>query len=652
MNCLQHVLTGWLCLIVLSAQTQSVVFYQLPATGQLYPRTAQSVGLILISGRVTGAAQHLSVVISRNGQPYGYRRLPLVAGQNGQAPFSTTLTIPAELAQFRVQLYLRRATDSLLVADRQRIVAGDAYVINGQSNAAAFYAPPEYTYQSEFIRTYGVGTGTNAYNTADSLWAVGNLTAPTLVGTWGMELAHRLLDRYGVPVCFINGAAGGEAIQIFNARNAANPMDLNTNYGRLLYRVNKAGLTGSIKAYFFRQGENESSGAASGWPGNFDILFANVQTDYPNLGRFYLFQINVLAGTNDQTAVFRDYQRRLGTLQPLIQAHATVGTASYDGIHYGIPGHAQTGLEMFRLVARDFYSSTDTDQITSPSVQKVYYTSPAHTEITVQFEEEQRMTWPADTTLADTYGQPTTHTMKQWLYLDNDPSRVASGRAEGYRVTLTLSQATAAQQLGYLPPNYPKQIGWIPFPPGYAAAFPGPFLKNGRGLCAFAFWNVPIGTELAPLLGLSASGTNNVVQLTWADHPAEQQYVLERRRTAELTFSRLVQLSANTTTYTDSTAQQADLYRYRLRAVTPAAEATADAQITFSCQTNGLSQSVRSGNWHQAQTWLCGYVPPPASTAQVLPNRTVTLTQSARVVRLRLGGQLRLQAGGSVRLGQ
>lgn len=634
--------------LVQSGQAQTVTFTTLPANGQLYPRTAQSVGLIGIAGLVTGnGAQRLSLVVTRNDLPFRYQQLALAFSAN-TAPFSTTLTIPAELAQFRVLVFLHRSTDSVLVADRQQFVAGDAYVINGQSNAVAYYSPPLYTYQSDYIRTFGVFTGSDLYNPADTLWATGNTSTRTLVGTWGMELARRLVDQYRIPICLINGGSGGEAIQVFNARNAANPMDLSTNHGRLLYRVNKAGLAGKINAYFYRQGENESSGWSAGWPMNFDRLYQNIRTDYPNLRRFYLFQIHILGGTNEQTGVFRDYQRQISATQPLIRSYATVGTMAYDGVHFGVEGHRQTGLELARIVGQDFYGSTDTTQIQSPNVQKVYYSSVARNELVMQFEEGQKILWPTDTTVRDTYNNPAIHQMPTWVYLDRISGSVAVGRAEGHRVLLTLRANSVATQLGYLPPNYPSLEGGIPFPPGFARAFPGPFLTNERGLRAFAFWNVPISNPLAPLTGLVINSTNDLINLNWTDHPTELQYDVERRSAGESSFRRLARLPTNTTVYTDSTAWQSGVYEYRLRAVTAVAETTIDASIIYTCRSGPFLISTGSGNWQQPQIWQCRNVPVSTDNVEISGNQVVTLQQPVVSKRIRLKGILLLKAGGSV----
>ena len=637
-------------------QAQLVKFSKIPVSYQLYPRNTNSLAIIPIAGRVMLLGYNrVSMQVFRNNTLYRYAKQPLAYAGN-TAPFALTATIPAELAQFRIRIFVHQtgSTDSVQVADRQDIVAGDVFVINGQSNASAYIPRPNYTYQSEYIRTFGVYTNNSnldPYSPADTLWSMANGSPSTLAGTWAMEMARQILTQYGVPVCIINGAAGGAGIEYLSIRNTGNPTDLNTNYGRLLYRVRKAGLTGVVKAYFFRQGENETSGNAPIWPSEFDKLYQNVRLDYPEISRFYLFQIHLLGGNLEPTAVFRDYQRRAASVLPLVQTHATIGTKGYDGIHFSAAGHSQTGAEVFRLVARDFYGGADNEQITSPDVQKIYFNTPAKNELVVQFDEGQQLVWPNDTTVLDAYGSTLTHQLRQWLLLDKQAGGVVSGRADGYRLILTLNGSRAEQKLSYLTPNYPLIDGGGNPLPGYARAFPGPFIKNRRGLGAFSFWEVSIGASLAPLTNFVANiVSDTAIQLSWIDHPVEQTYVLERKRPFDGGFIRVVQLPAGSTSFIDRSLSYAVTYQYRLRAVTTTSETTADASATINCPAINQLTSVQGGNWNQAATWNCGRVPAITDKVRISAGHAVTLNQVVVVKGLALFGTLRFQPGGTVRL--
>ena len=76
------------------------------------------------------------------------------------------------------------------------------------------------------------------------------------LGWWGMELAKRLVASQKVPIFIVNGAKGGTRIDQ-HQRNDENPTDLDTIYGRMLWRVRQARLTHGIRAIIWHQGEND-----------------------------------------------------------------------------------------------------------------------------------------------------------------------------------------------------------------------------------------------------------------------------------------------------------------------------------------------------------------------------------------------------------
>lgn len=140
------------------------------------------------------------------------------------------------------------------------LVCGDAYLIDGQSNAEATDVgkeDPKYT--SEWIRTFGSPAGDPA-NARKPGWGKAVVRSRTggqfQIGSWGMELARRLVENQKVPVCIINGAVGGMRVDQ-HQRNPADPTDMTTIYGRLLWHVRQAKLTHGVRAVFWHQGEND-----------------------------------------------------------------------------------------------------------------------------------------------------------------------------------------------------------------------------------------------------------------------------------------------------------------------------------------------------------------------------------------------------------
>ena len=76
------------------------------------------------------------------------------------------------------------------------------------------------------------------------------------LGWWGMELAKRLVESQKMPIFIINAAVGGTRIDQ-HQRNATNPTDLTTIYGRMLWRVQQAKLTHGIRGILWHQGESD-----------------------------------------------------------------------------------------------------------------------------------------------------------------------------------------------------------------------------------------------------------------------------------------------------------------------------------------------------------------------------------------------------------
>lgn len=576
------------CLACLATRAQ-ITFTEAPADSQLYARNTLSEAIVPVSGRVTAAGySRVSLQVSKAGQLFRHLSQALVY-QGNTASFSFAPVIRAELANYQFQAFLVKGNDSTRVLNRHSVVAGDAFVINGQSNASAFHPVPDYKYTNEFIRTFGIytaNTNYNAYNAADTLWAIGNKSEPTLVGVWAMELGRRLTETYKVPVAFINGAAGGAPLEILVPRNAQNPADLGTSYGRLLYRVRKSGLLPHIKAYFFRQGENEVNGLASGWIPQFQQLYQNIRTDYPALRKIYLFQINIMGGPHEATAVFRDFQRNPSL--PYVSAYATVGTRGFDGIHYNQEGYEQTGREIFRQVARDFYRSADSLQIDSPNIRKVYYASAAREEVVLQFDEGQEMVWPADTTVQSFSNKaPLTYQAIQWMLLDKQSGGVSGGRAEGNRIVLKLKTPGGVTRMSYLPANFPPMKSPDAPADGYPKQFSGPFLKNRRDLRAFSFWEFPVAEAINGLTGFSAKAEQGTrIRLTWNAHAQAGSYLLERRTGETGAFEAIAKLPASATDYTDVAVTNGPKYFYRLRAVSALAEAVAEANAYLALVTS------------------------------------------------------------------
>ena len=552
----------------------SIALDQWPARLQLYPRDPVNQCAVSITGRVTNQlAIGISLLVTRNQQPYQYAyvRVDSLTGRFAFQPI-----IKAERSEYGFQLTAHQAPgDSIRIAVRDSIVCGDVFLIMGQSNAVGRFEG----YQSEFCRTFGVNNGNRGYNPADTAWCLSNTTEGDNA-LWGVELQRLILEQQGMPTAIINGAAGSTAI--YDHTNRAGG-ELNTMYGRLLYRARKAGISNQVKAMIWRQGEAEAAGNADQYAQLFPQLYGYWKQDYPGILRVYHSQLNLLMDEVIKAGAVRDYQRRSGTTFGDNVPIATVGLPAYQGLHYGEAAYRQFGAELYRLVARDVYGSADTSNIQSPNVQRIYYGTPEQDEIVIEFEPGQVMRWPADTTIVNAAnGHRYTMSLRDLIYTNypyGETGLVRTVMEEGNRLRLQLSKAITGQNLTYLPSFYrDAELGY----------YVGPTIKNRRGMRALTFYQVPIAPPL-PVADLRAIPVDtSAIQLQWANTASNttpaNQWLLERADSTG-TFVTLAVLPGSAATYTDPRTESLrvdQVYQYRIRAFGEQAEADYSSIATAS----------------------------------------------------------------------
>lgn len=604
----QLVVIALLCLVSASGWSQrinAVTFDKLPQDYQLYPRNAQSEAQLPISGRVTEADwQYVSVQVFRNKQAIGYKRAA-ISYTGGTGRFTVDpITIRAEKAEYAINLYLVKGSDSVNVANRTNLVAGDVYVLTGQSNASTFFRE---TRTNEYCRTFGKTSGTygiDPYNPADTSWTLSNQTLLTQdVGTFGFEFQQLVLEKYGIPTCLINAAFHWSMMAHHATRTADNPADLTNGYGRMLYRLQKGGLDKAVKALIYRQGESEAYGEGVNWGGYFDIFYKNLKMDLPSIKQLYVYQIDIIDPAVDAAPMVRETQRALADKYPDIQVVPSVGTAGFDGLHYSDEGYMQNAQELTRLIGRDFYNSTDTDNINAPNSRRADFSKGDRSEITLQFNTDQELVWTE---------QFENLLLKDHFYLDGRSGEVTAGRVLRNRVILTLKGPTTATKLTYLPPKNDPQSPGVPYR--------GPYITNKRGMRALSFFELPIGApidtrQLETPVMTSAVASLTSIRLSWNAVPDATTYQLELKDPKLGTFSSLTQLAANTLTYLADGLTEKTTYTFRIRALgadtgsdwyqlnatTPASPQTPVLQAT------ATFANVVSLSWQSVPTAL-GYV--------------------------------------------
>lgn len=152
----------------------SVVFDKLPKDNQLFARDDNNEAAIPISGFIeVQGFTHMSAAIYRDGKRVGYAKSVLQYDASGKAAFSLSPKITAELSEYSIEVYASKTSDSIMMVKRDKIIAGDFYVINGQSNAAAItsYRVEAADYVNKFSRTLGRVPDENpGFTTADTIW--------------------------------------------------------------------------------------------------------------------------------------------------------------------------------------------------------------------------------------------------------------------------------------------------------------------------------------------------------------------------------------------------------------------------------------------------------------------------------------------------
>ncbi|TDE18331.1 sialate O-acetylesterase [Dyadobacter psychrotolerans] len=538
----------------------SIVFDKLPKDRQLYARDDQNDAIVPVSGiiEVTGFS-HMSMVVYKQGERFNYSKATLQYNGNSKTSFAMTAKIKAELAEYTVEVYAcRSATDSLLMTTRTAILAGDFYVINGQSNAAAAtrYNVTAPQYVNQFSRTLArTPDNSPAYTAADTIWKTPEWVTPE-EGYWGRELQRHIIETYKIPVCILNGAIPGSRIADHLIRNVNNPSDPGSIYGHLLHRTKISQAT-RIRAFFWYQGEEDAWNNPGIYPASFDKLMKYWEADYPMVDKFVIVQINILDGAFYEAGALREFQRQTKYKYPKTDHFAVLGLAPMlDGVHYSDEGYFNFGKQIFDYLGPKDYKATITQNVDSPDIQKVFYSDDKKS-ITMVFDQNQTLKWQGDTTV-----NGVTTRLQDQFFLDGNetkPATVLSWDVTGNRVILNLAAAVNATKLNYLP-SYKK---------GY---YQGPYIKNIRGLGAFSFHEFTISPALANNMLTSTLSAVNTVQLSWQKSTEATSYILEKKSPGQAGYSAFKIFDNTVSAFEDADVAVNSSYSYRMKSYSALSE--------------------------------------------------------------------------------
>ena len=441
---------------------------EMPEDGQFYARDNTNEGTLRYNGKLTESAESVFLKLFADGKLVRTETAVLAPDRS----YSLTAKLKPGLIIYKVEFGVRKGQQDDVLRTVNNIVCGDAYLIDGQSNALATdtgeKSPPE---TSIWIRSYGRPEG-DARNRTENLWCYpvwkSEKGEKAELGWWGMELAKRLVESQKIPIFIINGAVGGTRIDQ-HQRNDADPTDLNTIYGRMLWRVQQARLTHGIRGILWHQGESDQGAdgpdGGYGWETYqkyFVEMAADWKEDFPNIQHYYLFQIwpNSCSMGNGHGDMLREVQRSLPRLYSNMHIMSTLGITPEGGCHFPLIGWAEFARLIQPLIERDHYGKKPIESITAPNLQRARLGEDL---TTIILEFDQPLVWKNE--LAGEF------------VLDGERDKVSSGLVQGNVLTLTLKEPSRAKKITYL-----NEMKWNQ----------ARLLRGTHGIAALTFCDVPL----------------------------------------------------------------------------------------------------------------------------------------------------------------
>ena len=444
-----------------------------PVEGQFFPRGDKNLGILHYNGILNAAADTVFLKLYADGKLLDTAKDKPAVDKS----YALSHSLKPGLIKYKIEFGTKTGDVEKVLDTVDDLVCGDAYLIDGQSNAEATdVGKYEQKTTNEWVRSFGSMAG-DPNNARLKKWGHAVVRSKNAgqfqIGYWGMELASRLVESQKMPICVINGAVGGSRIDV-HQRNAADPTDMTTIYGRLLWRIQQAKLTHGVRGILWHQGENDQG--ADGPTGGYGYetyrqffvdMAAGWKTDYPNVQHYYVFQIWPKAcsmGVNGSDNKLREVQRQLPTLFSNLSVMSTLGIQPPGGCHFPIEGYAEFAKLIGPLVERDFYGKKPTASITAPNLKLAQVAGEKGDELVLEFD--QSVKW--DDKLVGEF------------FPDGEKGKVASGSANGAVVTLKLKAPSQAKTLTYL-----DSASWSQ----------DRLLRGENGIAALTFCDVPIQSK-------------------------------------------------------------------------------------------------------------------------------------------------------------
>jgi len=451
-------------------------FSAIPLPMQVYARGDDDSATVTIAGTIyrTGI-DSIYIVQTKNKLPF-LRASQVLNYEKGTAPFVFHQRIHSELSEYGFEVHSEAQGRDSIMAIRDSIVCGDIFLVDGQSDAEFGYDSSKYS--NEFCRTFGINFSEDFRDTEWAVAQTDRFGAGASVGAWGQRIQRNILEKEHLPSCCINCAVSATNIGE-HERDDTNKYNLQSIYGRELYRATESGLLKDIKAMFWEQGE---ANYAQGYYQQFSQLYNSWKQDYPNLTKIYVLQNRpnfCYWGNIDM----RDVQRMMGDSLQGVETIAKAGIPYYDGCHFLDSGFDAVGDRLFLPFARDFYHSTDIADIRSPKTMGSYFSKPDHSQIAILFSPyDVQLHATSDTTVGGIFAKLT-----DYLYPDDTAVHVESISFDGDTMFVNLDKAGTMHSIDYLPDQY--------YNGSNSVIYEGPWIVNSRGFAALLWYHLPISDQ-------------------------------------------------------------------------------------------------------------------------------------------------------------
>ncbi|MEI6603967.1 MAG: DUF2341 domain-containing protein [Verrucomicrobiota bacterium] len=451
-----------------------------PVDNQFFARDDNNEGTLYYNGTLTDSADTVFLKL------YADDKLVKTESQKPKADksYGFAVKLKAGMVIYKVEFGSKSGSTEKIQQTVTNLVCGDAYIIDGQSNAVGYNYENTDKRQdltrtnSPWIRSFG-GNG-EAGDPLTGGWgnALVERLTPTspdrvyFISVWGMVIAKKLVEDTKIPVCILNGAVGGTRIDEHMPDHLGKKRPI---YSNLKKRVIAAKLTHGIRGVMWHQGE-----ADQGFDGPDNCygcemyeqywldLTAAWKQDYPNIRHYYIYQIwpNACSqGGTRNSDKLRDVQRRLSRLFSSLSVVPTLDVPSGASCHFKTNDYEKMGLAMAPLLERDIHGKVFPQPVSSADLKKACYTTAKKDEISLEFD--QPVAWY--------------DALASQFYLDGEADKIATGSVSGNQLTLKLKAPSSAKSITYL-----TDKKWDP----------KTLLYGKNGLAALTFCEVPL--EMSP----------------------------------------------------------------------------------------------------------------------------------------------------------